>query len=676
MKKKEQRRKEKAKKAKAKEDLKLVVHGAKIQCLLCTSPMGTLLVTEDRPTIQNKIIATVKDTKKTNFLFTGTCMKSPNMAAPCASVIVPGQWQDTGSLKVQDQSPLLQKSKIKCMFGNTDITFMVSGQRSPFTYDIPASPKNEVKEKADLTLSLFFDGTRNNMKNTEAREEFYKLHRLRPFDDQKWKDSANLTKAAYYEKIGNKKDDSYENGYSNVALLSKYYVKELSDAEKLDDFAYVEGIATGNKETDAYVKDDLWGYALGQGDTGVEEKVAKGCQYAAEKIKKLLPKGKTNELIIINVFGFSRGAAAARSFLNEIDQPARPARTEYYQTSQYTRTAINIPALPKHGVLGRELEKMDIALKDTRIRIRFAGVFDTVSSHGWVKFNDAKSLGLTAVKKAKKTLHLVAADEHRYFFPLVNIKSAGFNEKTFPGVHSDIGGSYVDNAPEHKKALAMGASILVQAKYRKVIRDGWYKKEQLTIVKPESPRRWYDPIRTAVSVVEDEVLQHLTGAKKSIPAAYSYIPLYIMCDYAMQKGIWIKFNKDSLKGNYNLNKHSKLDPIKKRMYKIVFEHAPEMRFYTREELEQEIEAIRPGGPQKEQHGAVVSWMLDKLDDLEAEAGKPITLEAFITDPDLIRKIEDHNTLLWLRNEYLHWSADWHEIGFNPTQSGNRKIYNG
>ena len=170
-------------------------------------------------------------------------------------------------------------------------------------------------------------------------------------------------------------------------------------------------------------------------------------------------------------------------------------------------------------------------------------MFDTVSSHGLVKSNDAKGLGLTAVKKAKKTLHLVAADEHRYFFPLVNIKSAGFTEKTFPGVHSDIGGSYVDNAPEHRKALAMGASILVASKFRRLVRDGWYKKDQLTIVKPEAPRRWYDPINTVRSVIEDEVLQHLSGDKKSIPAAYSYIPLYIMCDYAMQKGIWINFNK-------------------------------------------------------------------------------------------------------------------------------------
>src|SRR6188474_529724 len=97
-----------------------------------------------------------------------------------------------------------------------------------------------------------------------------------------WEGKANATKAAHYEKMGNKRDDSYESGYSNVALLSKAFVKELEDAENYLDYAYVEGIATGNRETDAYVKDSMGGYAWGHGDTGIEAKVEKGSQYAAQ----------------------------------------------------------------------------------------------------------------------------------------------------------------------------------------------------------------------------------------------------------------------------------------------------------------------------------------------------------------------------------------------------------
>lgn len=124
----EEKRKERDKQEKAADDLKLVISGAKIQCTLCTNPMGTLMVTALNPTIQNKPIATVKDKGKLNLMFTGTCTKSPNAAAPCIAVIQPGEWMDTGSLKVQGNSPLLQKSTIKCMFGGVDIKIIDCGQ--------------------------------------------------------------------------------------------------------------------------------------------------------------------------------------------------------------------------------------------------------------------------------------------------------------------------------------------------------------------------------------------------------------------------------------------------------------------------------------------------------------------------------------------------------------------
>jgi len=105
-----------------------------------------------------------------------------------------------------------------------------------------------------------------------------------------------------------------------------------------------------------------------------------------------------------------------------------------------------------------------------------------------------------------------------------------------------------------------------------------------------------------------------------------------------------------------------------------FDNAPEMIFYTRKELEKEIDKLRPGGlliKYKEQ-----LWNTDDVIRLEWEAGEPILMESFITDPILIQKIKDHNTLLWLRNEYLHWSADWLEPGFNPTSDGKRTIHAG
>ena len=124
----EGKRKEREKHQKAADGMRIVISGAKIQCSLCTNPMGTLMVTSPNPTIQNKPIATINDKEKTNIMFTGTCSKSPNAAAPCISVIIPGMWQDTGKVKIQNSSPLLFKSTIKCMFGGVDIKFVDCGQ--------------------------------------------------------------------------------------------------------------------------------------------------------------------------------------------------------------------------------------------------------------------------------------------------------------------------------------------------------------------------------------------------------------------------------------------------------------------------------------------------------------------------------------------------------------------
>lgn len=124
----EEKRKEREKHKKAADGMRLVVSGAKIQCTLCTNPIGTLMVTSLTPTIQNKPIATIKDKEKANLMFTGTCSKSPNAAVPCLAVIVPGMWQETGKVMVQNSSPLLFKSTIKCMFGGVDIKFVDCGQ--------------------------------------------------------------------------------------------------------------------------------------------------------------------------------------------------------------------------------------------------------------------------------------------------------------------------------------------------------------------------------------------------------------------------------------------------------------------------------------------------------------------------------------------------------------------
>jgi hypothetical protein len=110
------------------DSLKIVVDLAVIKCPLCTVPAGFLKVNFDTPTIQGKKTATVKETGNESFVFTGLCTKSPDGRAPCSSVMVLGTWENPGTIRSQDEFVLLQKSKIKCIYGNTYITVTDSGQ--------------------------------------------------------------------------------------------------------------------------------------------------------------------------------------------------------------------------------------------------------------------------------------------------------------------------------------------------------------------------------------------------------------------------------------------------------------------------------------------------------------------------------------------------------------------
>ncbi len=110
------------------DSLKILVDSALLKCPLCTVPIGSLKVTFDTPTIQGKKTATVKETGKESIIFMGSCTKSPDGKTPCSSVIALASWESPGTIKSQDELVLLQRSKIKCMYGNTDITVINSGQ--------------------------------------------------------------------------------------------------------------------------------------------------------------------------------------------------------------------------------------------------------------------------------------------------------------------------------------------------------------------------------------------------------------------------------------------------------------------------------------------------------------------------------------------------------------------
>jgi uncharacterized protein (DUF2235 family) len=125
--------------------------------------------------------------------------------------------------------------------------------------------------------------------------------------------------------------------------------------------------------------------------------------------------------VYLDIFGFSRGAAEARVFTSWL----------------------------------HELMLIDGKLFGVESYVRMLGLFDTVSSvgmtdavgsHGHNSWGQEKDLRIH--RAVKNCVHFIALHELRTNFPCDSIAGAGgmvsetFSEHFYPGVHSDVGGSY------------------------------------------------------------------------------------------------------------------------------------------------------------------------------------------------------------------------------------------
>jgi uncharacterized protein (DUF2235 family) len=81
---------------------------------------------------------------------------------------------------------------------------------------------------------------------------------------------------------------------------------------------------------------------------------------------------------------------------------------------------------------------------DRRFRVHFLGLWDTVSSVGWVW--DPVKFPYTAHNPSVGVIrHAVSVDERRWFFRqnlMQQMPGQDFQEQWFPGVHCDVGGGY------------------------------------------------------------------------------------------------------------------------------------------------------------------------------------------------------------------------------------------
>ncbi|MCY1505400.1 hypothetical protein D9M68_396160 [compost metagenome] len=285
-----------------------------------------------------------------------------------------------------------------------------------------------------LRLGLFFDGTGNNQANSEAVAGCYAVNL--GMSAEIGEDIRQHCASYGYDGKGNTPDNSYGNDVSNVARLHDLYPDQVeerlpSGAEEAYIPVYIEGIGTRSG-----LADSLYSQGTGQGETGVVARVEQMPALVMEQLRRFRTANPSLKIrrIEIDLFGFSRGAAAARHCANDLLKGAN---------SLLARSLPVGSPLLAAGFAWRH--RSDFVLN-------FIGLFDTVAgivSPGSFDFsphnadNPGLDLGL-APGTARKVIHLVADDEYRHNFSLIQAEQ----DIVLPGSHSDIGGGYLPLARE------------------------------------------------------------------------------------------------------------------------------------------------------------------------------------------------------------------------------------
>lgn len=323
-------------------------------------------------------------------------------------------------------------------------------------------PKNV--DTIPVHIGVFFDGTGNSMMNVKERIAYDKLGKEIEH------------RAKYY-----KSNDSHENELSNVATqFLNYNIDEKSNKYRV----YIEGIGTAPRpvdtkeefvETIEYFEkkgtydDSTLASALGYGDYGVNGKIERGVEQIISILNEVVNDHDESVKIklTLDVFGFSRGAAAARSFTSRIKEPKGDTRKYTKADVQYAMSQVSPISRPNISLsiynstlykkmidegryrvcLMDELTANNIEISEPII-VNFLGLYDTVSSYGLSFADDVEELALTIDESiVEKCYQICAGDEYRKNFSLTLIKPFD-NNYLIPGAHSDIGGGYGIKDPE------------------------------------------------------------------------------------------------------------------------------------------------------------------------------------------------------------------------------------
>ncbi|MCE0492490.1 phospholipase effector Tle1 domain-containing protein [Vibrio salinus] len=356
-----------------------------------------------------------------------------------------------------------------------------------------------------LRIGAFFDGTANNTYSAEWGKKQFDAYKSRwralytqdkkhpctysQVDKNKFK-IKSLSKACYTlpheDKMWFWQDDervegSASNELTNVQKLYQLYVKNEfnSNSTAYVISQYITGIGTGNETEIKPADESLLGKGFGTGDYGVIAKTTEGIKQISEQcdtaLDTIIREGIYDGInkLEFDVFGFSRGSAAARHFINRIlMSKENPLRDQIFEKVGKKQ--------PDLGMISG-FDWND----NSYVEVTFAGLFDTVAAI--VDFTDLDfsphnddngdvKLWLDP-NRVSRAIHLTANDniECRKCFSVNKLNSSGhFHEFILPGAHSDIGGGY------HSKMSYTDDNYLLPRLEKKLVKRIRYRLDSLS----------------------------------------------------------------------------------------------------------------------------------------------------------------------------------------------------
>ncbi|SEP20004.1 T6SS phospholipase effector Tle1-like catalytic domain-containing protein [Aquisalimonas asiatica] len=242
--------------------------------------------------------------------------------------------------------------------------------------------------------------------------------------DKDARDTVTLTIAVDPPQFGAFFDGTGNNLYNDAKRDDRAptNVGKLSELHPGDDEALMEKVYSIGVGGDADGPLDL-------ADRGIAFSFGRRIQEVIGELRRFSGQFPLALSVVIDVFGFSRGAAQARTFVNQV---------RYLTVNEPGYFAGSKPVF------------------------RFAGLFDTVGSIG-IPGNGSNDnpiaarglhtgieLGL-APDSVQRVVHLTAYHEKRGYYPSTSLRTGPddplpdhFEEQVMPGVHADVGGGYPD----------------------------------------------------------------------------------------------------------------------------------------------------------------------------------------------------------------------------------------